>query len=152
MWKKSKPNDYTSFRSFIFGITSQSMFPHGVIYEGVSPEPMSFRGESGANDSIVPLCDNLLQVAMPDTPLTRILEDFRQYRPGNHRDFLAFVRAKADSIGTREWAMRDPETAVLFLKFADLVREFRWRHWCFTREYVVMLLSLSRLGLVGGWD
>jgi indoleamine 2,3-dioxygenase len=29
------------------------MFPHGVVYEGVSDEPMSFRGESGANDSMV---------------------------------------------------------------------------------------------------
>jgi len=53
MWGKSKPGDYTSFRTFIFGITSQSMFPNGVIYEGVSEEPMSFRGESGANDSMV---------------------------------------------------------------------------------------------------
>jgi len=52
MWKKSKPNDYDSFRTFIFGITKQSMFPHGVVYEGVSEEPMSFRGESGANDSM----------------------------------------------------------------------------------------------------
>lgn len=55
MWKKSKPGDYTSFRTFIFGITSQSMFPNGVVYEGVSEEPMSFRGESGANDSMVEL-------------------------------------------------------------------------------------------------
>lgn len=29
------------------------MFPHGVIYEGVSEKPLSFRGESGANDSMV---------------------------------------------------------------------------------------------------
>lgn len=29
------------------------MFPHGVVYEGVSDEAMSFRGESGANDSMV---------------------------------------------------------------------------------------------------
>jgi indoleamine 2,3-dioxygenase len=53
MWGKSKPGDYTSFRTFIFGITSQSMFPNGVIYEGISDKPMSFRGESGANDSMV---------------------------------------------------------------------------------------------------
>lgn len=53
MWKKSKPSGYTSFRTFIFGITSQSMFPNGVVYEGVSEEPLSFRGESGANDSMV---------------------------------------------------------------------------------------------------
>lgn len=53
MWAKSKPNDYNTFRTFIFGITNQSMFPHGVVYEGVSEEPLSFRGESGANDSMV---------------------------------------------------------------------------------------------------
>ncbi|OCK72756.1 hypothetical protein K432DRAFT_411671 [Lepidopterella palustris CBS 459.81] len=53
MWNRSKPGSYTGFRTFIFGITSQSMFPDGVIYEGVSDEPMSFRGESGANDSMV---------------------------------------------------------------------------------------------------
>ncbi|KAI9829433.1 MAG: hypothetical protein M1819_006370, partial [Sarea resinae] len=52
MWNKSKPKDYTQFRTFIFGITSQSMFPNGVVYEGVSEEPMTFRGESGANDSM----------------------------------------------------------------------------------------------------
>jgi len=53
MWSKSKPSGYTSFRTFIFGITSQSMFPDGVIYEGVSEKPLSFRGESGANDTMV---------------------------------------------------------------------------------------------------
>lgn len=53
MWTRSKPSGYTSFRTFIFGITSQSMFPDGVVYEGVSEKPMAFRGESGANDSMV---------------------------------------------------------------------------------------------------
>lgn len=54
MWKNSKPSDYLSFRVFIFGITSQSMFPNGVVYEGINDnKPLYFRGESGANDSIV---------------------------------------------------------------------------------------------------
>ena len=61
MWAKSKPGEYTQFRTFIFGITSQSMFPDGVIYEGVSDQPMSFRGESGANDSMV----RVPQIAVP---------------------------------------------------------------------------------------
>jgi indoleamine 2,3-dioxygenase len=55
MWGKSKPNDYDMFRTFIFGIQKQTMFPHGVIYEGVSETPLEFRGESGANDSMVSL-------------------------------------------------------------------------------------------------
>jgi len=36
------------------------MFPNGVIYEGVSDTPFFLRGESGANDSIIPTLDNLL--------------------------------------------------------------------------------------------
>ena len=53
MWNKSKPRDYKTFRTFIFGIANQTMFPKGVIYEGVSTNPQYFRGESGANDSMV---------------------------------------------------------------------------------------------------
>jgi len=137
MWKKSKPNGYTSFRTFIFGITSQSMFPNGVIYEGVSEEPLSFRGESGANDSMIPMCDNLLQISMPETPLTEILKDFRQYRPGNHRQFLEAVRDSAQKCGVREFAKQDSVSAALYLQALDQVRDFRWRHWCFTREYIL---------------
>lgn len=54
MWGNSKPAEYLSFRVFIFGITNQSMFPDGVVYDGVEDNhPLAFRGESGANDSIV---------------------------------------------------------------------------------------------------
>ncbi|KAF9692772.1 hypothetical protein EKO04_009250 [Ascochyta lentis] len=137
MWKKSKPSGYTSFRTFIFGITSQSMFPNGVVYEGVSEEPLSFRGESGANDSMIPMCDNLLQIQMPETPLTDILKDFRQYRPGNHREFLEAVRDSAQESGVREFAKGDSVSAALYLQALDQVRDFRWRHWCFTREYIL---------------
>ncbi|PNS15007.1 Indoleamine 2,3-dioxygenase 1 [Sphaceloma murrayae] len=141
MWTKSKPNGYTSFRTFIFGITKQSMFPNGVVYEGVSEEPLSFRGESGANDSMVPLCDNLLQISMPDTPLTEILQDFRQYRPGNHRDFLESVKVHSIKADLKEFALADPLSASFYLRALDQVRDFRWRHWCFTREYILRQTS-----------
>jgi indoleamine 2,3-dioxygenase len=137
MWTRSKPTGYTSFRTFIFGIANQSMFPNGVVYEGVSEEPLSFRGESGANDSMIPLCDNLLQVHMPDTPLTAILQDFREYRPGNHRAFLEAVHAAASAGGVQSFALANPESASLHLRALDQVRDFRWRHWCFTREYIL---------------
>jgi len=137
MWAKSKPGSYTSFRTFIFGIQNQSMFPKGVVYEGVREEPMEFRGESGANDSMIPLMDNLLQISMPSTPLTDILKDFRAYRPGNHRDFLIAVRDTAESASVKNFALADPSSAALYLFALDQVRDFRWRHWCFTREYIL---------------
>ncbi|KAI0151157.1 indoleamine 2,3-dioxygenase family protein [Pestalotiopsis sp. NC0098] len=153
MWDVSKPRSYTSFRTFIFGITSQSMFPDGVIYEGVSDdnsdgnERRSFRGESGANDSMIPLMDNFCQIAMPDTPLTEILKDFRSYRPGDHRSFLEWVREESLDRGVRDFALGrdhgedDDEAALesrrLWIKILNQVRDFRWRHWCFAREYIL---------------
>jgi indoleamine 2,3-dioxygenase len=141
MWAKSSPASYTQFRTFIFGIQSQSMFPNGVVYEGVSEEPLSFRGESGANDSMIPLCDNLLQINMPETPLTEILKDFRSYRPGNHRDFLEWVNGASKASGVRPFALADPESAGLYVAALDQVRDFRWRHWCFAREYILKMTS-----------
>ncbi|KAI1823840.1 indoleamine 2,3-dioxygenase-like protein [Xylaria intraflava] len=157
MWGKSKPRSYTSFRTFIFGITSQSMFPDGVIYENINDgKPMSFRGESGANDSMVPLMDNLLQIQMPDTPLTAILQDFRDYRPSNHRQFLVEVKKCSEDLGAKDYALGvDPRHAAktaeeteplgqsrsLWIKLLDQVRDFRWRHWCFAREYILKQTS-----------
>ncbi|KAI1434287.1 indoleamine 2,3-dioxygenase-like protein [Xylaria sp. CBS 124048] len=158
MWGKSKPRSYTSFRTFIFGITSQSMFPDGVIYEGINDgKPMSFRGESGANDSMIPLMDNLLQIRMPDTPLTEILQDFREYRPSNHRQFLVEVKKCSEDLSLKDYALGtnprhavtkdDEEVALLsqsrslWIKLLDQVRDFRWRHWCFAREYILKQTS-----------
>jgi indoleamine 2,3-dioxygenase len=40
MWNRSKSDDYMVFRTFIMGTKNQPMFPNGVIYEGVSEEPV----------------------------------------------------------------------------------------------------------------
>lgn len=114
------------------------MFPNGVIYEGENNnEPLSFRGESGANDSIIPLLDSLLQIPMPQNPLTDILKAFRSYRPLPHRQFLAYVQERSEEIGVRDYCCQDIDTAVLYLRLLDHVRSFRWRHWLFAREYII---------------
>jgi indoleamine 2,3-dioxygenase len=168
MWSVSKPRAYTSFRTFIFGITSQSMFPHGVVYAGAGPDgadlpAQHFRGESGANDSMIPLMDNFCQIDMPDTPLTQILRDFRAYRPGDHRRFLEWVGEESVEKGLRAFALAPGasveagpdgvneamaailESRGLFLQVLNQVRDFRWRHWCFAREYILKQVGISFL-------
>jgi len=78
---------------------------------------------------------------MPNTPLTAILEDFRQYRPGNHREFLEAVRKHSQMAGLKQFALSDPTSAALYLRALDQVRAFRWRHWEFTREYILKTTS-----------
>ncbi|KAG0051714.1 hypothetical protein BGZ83_003383 [Gryganskiella cystojenkinii] len=139
MWQRSLPSDYLKFRTFIMGTKNQPMFPDGVIYEGVSDKPMFHRGESGANDSMVPMGDNLLQLTenMPSNPLTAVLKDFRTYRPHNHAEFLQFVEDKARETQVRKFAEQDDNSAAIFLAAVDQIRNFRNRHWSFTKEYII---------------
>jgi len=44
---------------------------------------------------------------MPETPLTDILNDFRSYRPGNHREFLEWVKGRAADVRLKEYAMKE---------------------------------------------
>ena len=74
---------------------------------------------------------------MPDTPLTSILKDFRSYRPGNHREFLEFVGQRSSTLSLRNYAFQEASSTALYLLALDQVRDFRWRHWCFTREYIL---------------
>jgi indoleamine 2,3-dioxygenase len=93
MWYNSKPTSYNNIRTFILGVKGQSFFPNGVIYEGVDDKPRYYRGETGANDSIIPTVDNLTQLTdeMPNNPLSEILKDFRKYRPAHHNEWLTYV-------------------------------------------------------------
>lgn len=140
MYYESNPSDYNIFRTFIMGIANQPMFPNGVVYEGCyDNKPQFFRGESGANDSIIPFCDNILEITklMPKNPLTDILRDFRTYRPKSHKDFLKFTEETANELGVMEFAKKDPESMIYFLEVADQNRAFRHRHWVLTNMYIL---------------
>ncbi len=58
---------------------------------------------------------------MPDTPLTEILVDFRSYRPGNHRDFLEWVKDRARDVGVMEYALKDRTSSGMLL-LAHVIR------------------------------
>lgn len=139
MWGRSKPDGYQGLRTFIMGTKNQPMFPNGVLYEGVSDERTQYRGESGANDSMIPTLDNLLQVTenLPVNPLTDVLRDFRTYRPPHHNEWLNYVEDNAKKANVRGFALQNPESGLLYIQNLDLIREFRLRHWKFTKEYIM---------------
>lgn len=140
MWSNSLPKDYPTYRTFIFGITSQPLFPNGVIYESCFDDlPQSYRGESGANDSIIPLLDSLCQIPMPVNPLTDTLKSFRAYRPTQQRTLLRYIEIRSHHLHTRSFFTSNvpPAVTILYLRVLDHIRSFRWRHWLFAREYII---------------
>ena len=70
---------------------------------------------------------------LPNNPLTEILQDFRQYRPVTHNEWLNEVHLKAKSYGVRNFAIESANSAVLYLAILDQIRDFRYRHWNFTK-------------------
>lgn len=167
MWKRSKPSDYLKYRTFIMGIKNQTeMFPNGVIYEGVDyegdedysnekvlgvndecsegapipcPKPRFYRGESGANDSIIPTMDNFLQLTeqMPNNAMTLILKDFRSYRPRTHAMWLEWVEQSAKRVHVEKYAKGSIMSHWLYILLLEQVREFRSRHWDFAKGYIL---------------
>jgi indoleamine 2,3-dioxygenase len=140
MYYDSDPNDYNIFRTFIMGIANQPMFPKGVVYDGCyDNKPQYFRGESGANDAIIPFCDNILQITqfLPNNPLTEILRDFRTYRPKVHQEFLSWTEETAKKVNVLDFSRQDGESLLCLLEVADQVRAFRHRHWTLTNLYII---------------
>lgn len=94
MWKESMPTKYLNFRTFIMGIKgNDEIFPNGVVYQGVNnDEPLFLRGETGAQDSIIPSVDSAFDINYPQNSLTEYLFDLRSYRPYHHQEYIKFLK------------------------------------------------------------
>jgi indoleamine 2,3-dioxygenase len=89
---------YRRVRPYIHGWKNNPALPDGMVYEGVTAyggAPQLFRGETGAQSSIVPLLDALLGVAHADDPLAEYLREMRTYMPPQHQRFIAAVESAA---------------------------------------------------------
>lgn len=140
MWRSSTPNAYLKFRTFIMGqIGNEGIFPNGVVFRGVSDEPRYYRGETGAQDSIIPSFDNFLQLSKryPTNELTDYLRDLRYYRPVDHRNYLTWLQDAANDCGIAEVALTSQRTSLSLLRNLDCVQRFRSMHWTMTKKYII---------------
>ncbi|WP_286236988.1 hypothetical protein [Neptuniibacter halophilus] len=101
---------------------------HDVVYESVKMEPISFRGETGAQSSVMPLLTELMKIPHQDNRLTRHLLDMRQYMPKPHRLLLEQVKAMPD---LRPIAKAQKYDAVL-----ELMANFREVHYHWAIKYI----------------
>lgn len=83
MTEQCRPEVYFNrVRPYIFGFEN-------VVYESCfNDEPQNFRGETGAQSSIVPAVQAALGVKHKQSQLTDHLEVMREYMPDTHREFI----------------------------------------------------------------
>ncbi len=112
---------YRTFRPYI------RMFDN-VVYEGMDQAPIDFRGETGAQSSILPTLIAFLKIPHQATLLTEHLADLRNYMPPEHRAIIELAEAMPP---IRAVAGKGAYNAVL-----DALAEFRELHFRWAQEYI----------------
>lgn len=128
---------YTRVRPYIHGWKNQPALPQGLLYEGVEAyagRPQGFRGETGAQSSIVPSLDAALGIAHQPDQLREYLMEMRDYMPPRHRDFIRAVEAgpsvRACALRHRA-GLRDAYNACV-----SGVERFRAKHFEYAARYI----------------
>jgi indoleamine 2,3-dioxygenase len=88
---------YNRVRPWIHGWFKQDLLPNGVVYDGVKEfagKGQKFRGETGAQSSIMPLLDAILGVKHESSVLSNHLLEMRKYMPPGHRKLLEAVETR----------------------------------------------------------
>lgn len=120
---------YKTFRPYI-------RFFEGVVYEGVDAAPMDFRGETGAQSSVIPTLVAFLKVPHEPTRLTDHLADMRRFMPTAHRAFLERVEAMP--------SVRDLVDRSLYNEALEALATFRETHLSFAHEYIAQWVDDPR--------
>jgi indoleamine 2,3-dioxygenase len=89
---------------------------------------MNFRGETGAQSSIMPLLVAFMKLPHKPSMLTDHLADMRHYMPFEHRMLIERVEAMPTIRGR---ASKQPFNAIL-----EAIAEFRAIHYGWAQEYI----------------
>ena len=125
-------------RPYIFGWKNNPALPNGMTYEGVDAydgKGQLFRGETGAQSSIVPALDAVLNVEHAPDPLRDYLMEMRNYMPPKHRAFIAHlennhpIRPAVERLGNAELTEQ-------FDRCAKRLADFRAKHYEYAASYI----------------
>jgi indoleamine 2,3-dioxygenase len=129
---------YHRVRPYIHGWKNHPDLPDGLVYEGVAAyggRPQQFRGETGAQSSIVPALDAMLGVAHQEDMLSLYLQEMRTYMPPAHRGFIESLEARPS---VREFAQRcaKPSLTSAYNACTQALEDFRSLHLEYAAKYV----------------
>ena len=130
---------YTRVRPYIHGWGDTAALPNGVLYEGVEAyqnKPQKFRGETGAQSSILPTLYALLGIEFSQDAFWRYLMEMRTYMPPRHRAYIEAV-ACGPSIRGRLMQQNVPQNLKIFYNACvERLAEFLTLHLSYAHAYI----------------
>jgi indoleamine 2,3-dioxygenase len=137
---------YTRVRPYIHGWKNSPSLPDGLLYGGVTAyggRRQPFRGETGAQSSIVPCLDAGLGIRHASDPLTIYLQEMREYMPPRHRAFLQRLEQALDDRGrpllagyVRDRKGQSPDLWKAYCASVELLAHFREIHIGYADSYI----------------
>jgi len=129
MPEECSPEHYFLFvRPYIFSFEN-------VVYEDCfHGKPQTFRGETGAQSSIIPAFLAALEIKHKDSMLTHHLQEMRDYMPKDHRIFLNNL--ENSSVHLREVAKKDSKLKPLYNECLMQLIDFREKHFEYAINYI----------------
>ena len=139
---------YHRVRPYIFGWKNNPALPDGLIYESCFDEkPQLFRGETGAQSSIVPTLDALLNVVHERDELREYLDEMKSYMPPSHRELIKFIE---DTSKVKEQITNNKMLMELYDDCCQEISIFRSQHLRYAADYIHNQSTKSTLFGSGG--
>ncbi len=131
---------FNRVRPYIHGWKNNPALPHGLRYAGVAEYanlPQKFRGETGAQSSIIPCLDAALNIEHKQDPLKEYLLEMQDYMPPKHK---ALIAALAQQPSVRELVKQSKaQQSNLVDAYNSCVRwveKFRDKHLDYASQYI----------------
>ncbi|BFM16750.1 hypothetical protein R50073_29330 [Maricurvus nonylphenolicus] len=112
---------FKAFRPYI-------RFFEQVTYEGVQHQATNFRGETGAQSSIMPSLVALLKIPHQASELTNHLRDMRNYMPVEHQQLLTRIEKLPP--------IKPLSEVTLFNEVLEQIAQFREIHFNWAQQYI----------------
>ena len=125
---------YHRVRPFIFGSKDNPDLENGVTYDGeFNNKPQFYRGETGAQSSIIPSLDGALGIEHTEDNLRHYLNEMRDYMPVEHREFIKYVESNSN---ISEIVNSSTNLIHAYNQCLEEIRQFRALHLQYARTYI----------------
>ena len=125
---------YHRVRPFIFGTKDNPDLKKGLIYQNqYKNKPQFFRGETGAQSSIMPFLDGALGIYHTEDHLRHYLNEMRDYMPPAHRLAIERVEMRSKAKGIIQ---QSKKLINEYNKCLEEIRIFRTQHLDFAATYI----------------
>lgn len=142
---------YHRVRPYMFGWKDNADMPNGMLYEGVAAykgQPQQFRGETGAQSSIIPAFDAALGIVHEFDSMRAYLMEMRDYMPPPDRQFIEQLE-NGRSVRQFVQEQAKPSLRAAYNEAIHQLHQFRQLHVEYAALYIIKPAQGAKQGDVG---